>query len=268
MEFENTHSDAECLGLLLKIRGGYSSFLNLIVPEGWRKSAFVEFFHPTAQQQYEEALIFIENLNKWHKSEKEEEPILLSDYSQDLSDVDEDKESLTLLGLCLWDIFSHNHSVVDEDGIEYDLGSFRGSAGFIAEFINEKVIDDSDWMNMDYMEFYMGTIWIDGRGNLQPFYEYIFSVLKKEKCDWKYSFPRMGLIRFQKEDTPALEDYDPGKAMEQEIEKTKVDDFQKELDHIYNEEFEEAKYNVPSPVVVAYKKIYGVFPDGHPQKVK
>ncbi|CAN5908484.1 hypothetical protein BH11GEM2_BH11GEM2_13210 [soil metagenome] len=42
-------------------------------------------------------------------------------------------EVVQLVGLILWDVFSNSHSVVDADGVEFHLGSFRGSAGFIAE---------------------------------------------------------------------------------------------------------------------------------------
>ena len=43
-------------------------------------------------------------------------------------------EPAELLGLCLWDVFSDNHQVIAADGRVVDLGSFRGSAGVIADF--------------------------------------------------------------------------------------------------------------------------------------
>ena len=131
MENENTYTEAECMLLLQKILREYPKFLKAYMPNGWRKSECVKFFHPTAEQQFEEDKIITKNLKRWSKSEIEEKENLLSDFEQDLSDVNENKESQTLLGLCLWDIFSNNHAVKDANGKEYDLGSFRGSAAVI-----------------------------------------------------------------------------------------------------------------------------------------
>lgn len=264
MSLENIHSDDECLELLQKILDGYAAFLKKYLPIGWKKSECINFFHSTAQQQYDEHKIISENIKQLSKKKEEEKEVHLSDFEQDLSDVDEKKEPLTLLGLCLWDIFSDNHSVVDLKGVEYDLGSFRGSAQVIAEFINGKPNNSNTYF--DYVEFYMGTIWIRKRTNVQPFYEYIFTVLKKEHCDWKYSFPRMGLVNFKSDKPVKPQEYNPEKAMEQELENKKVDEFQKELDNIYEEEFENAIYKTPPKTVLAYQNIYGDLPDGHPQK--
>ncbi len=45
---------------------------------------------------------------------------------------------LEFIGMALWDVFSQNHKVIDAAGTAYDLGSFRASAGFIAESINRR----------------------------------------------------------------------------------------------------------------------------------
>jgi len=190
----------------------------------------------------------------------------------DLTDISGYNEFLYILGLSIYDIFSNNHEVIGYDNKIYDFGSFRGSGQFIADFFNDNFPDNSE--KYDYMDFYMGTIWIKGRGNLTLFYEYIFQKLKDLNCDWKYSFPRMQLIDLKKifetsiEDN--LEDYKPEKALQEQLELTENDKqtkkFQEELEKIYNDEYEEAKYKPISQVVQAYKNIHGQLPNGHPQK--
>jgi len=266
MDSENTHTDSECFFLLQKILNGYSAFLKTYLTEGWKNSECINFFHPTASQQYEEHKTISKNLKRLSRNKEEDKEVFTKDFKQNLHNVDEENEPLTLLGLCLWDIFSDNHSVVDAIGEEYDLGSFRGSAAFIAELISGDGKENDEVINYGYMDFYQGTIWIRKRGNLLPFYEYIFTMLKSEGCDWKYSFPRMSLINLRQDESDAPEKYDPEKAMEQEIKNKQSEEFQKNLDNIYEEAYEEAKYKEPPKTVLAYRKIYGVLPDGHPQK--
>ena len=120
------------------------------------------------------------------------------------------------------------------------------------------------------MDFYMGTIWIRNRASVLPFYKHIFSVLKKCNCDWHYSFPKPGLVSFEKEEpeNSNLAEYDPGQAQQEELskEKSELNKLQEELDKIYEQEYEDAKYK-PLPLAVqAYKEVYGILPEGHPQK--
>ena len=101
-----------------------------------------------------------------------------------------------LVTMCLWDIFSDNHDVTTADGRLAELGSFRGSAGTLADWVNrslghpvepepsieeqvakfmaqseamKKATETGDWSALmarperdgvrvyDYMDFYMGT---------------------------------------------------------------------------------------------------------------
>ena len=148
----------------------------------------------------------------------------------------------------------------------------RGSGQFIADFFNDNVQDNP--VKYDYLDFYMGTIWIKGRGDLTPFYEYIFQKLKDIDCDWKYSFPRLHLIDpkkiFDTSNDEKLGDYKPEKALQRQFELNEKDKqtkkYQEELDKIYKEEYKEAKYKPLIQIVHAYKNIYGQLPYGHPQK--
>jgi len=101
-----------------------------------------------------------------------------------------------------------------------------------------------------------------------PLFVYIFDKLKHKGLDWKYYFPRMGILSFQKEptDTTISENYDPEKGMAEEIEKRQkqreIEEFQSKLDNAYEEEREEAKYKRPPLIIRAYAEVYGQFPEG------
>ena len=272
-EKTNIKSDEECNQLLLIIFESPIKLLTQFAPNGWKNSEFIKLRHPTPEQQLEEHIRITENLkslskNKEKKVEDDKEDVkTLEDFQyDDLNSINELEEFIYILGLTVYDIFSDNHEVRGEDGKEYDLGSFRGSAGFIADFINEHFPISG---SCDYMDFYCGSIWVRGRANLFPFYQYIFRKLKENGCNWHYSFPRLGIVDLSgvnpKPENPS--EYNPEKALTEEIErKQQVSKLKEELDKMYEDEFEEAKYRSLSPLILAYQDVYGMLPDGHPQK--
>lgn len=267
-------TDEECIDILRIIFKDAEQFYKKIAPNGLKNTDLVLFLHPTADHQYEEHIRLINNINRLTKKSKQDTTkVKISDFKQDdLTDISAYDEFLYILGLSTYDVFSNNHEVIGEDNRIYDFGSFRGSGGLIADFFNDNFPDNSK--KYDYMYFYMGTIWIQERGTLAPFYEYIFQKLKELDCDWKYSFPRLHIINpkkiFDVSTDGKMEDYAPEKALENQLELSDSDDqtknFQEELEKIYDEEFEEAKYKPLSQIVQAYKNIYGHLPSGHPQK--
>ena len=95
-----------------------------------------------------------------------------------------------LLGRSLWDIFSDNHEVIAPQGKILDIGSFRGAAGFIADYLNGLVAE----ARYDYMDFYLGSLWLPGSVDLSPVYAFIFKRLKDQGFNWLYHFPRLSLI--------------------------------------------------------------------------
>jgi len=190
----------------------------------------------------------------------------IEDFQQvDLSDVNPSGELLFVLGLVVWDIFSNNHEVFDDQGIVFDLGSFRGSAGEIAGFLNQYFpISDRRY---DYMDFYMGTIWIRERADLSPLHRHVFSILKARRLDWRYSFPVLHAISFkQPEHDTNPEDYDPteGALSELDVSETKADRLNSQFEADARQRFEEEKYERPSRLVQSYFDVYGKWPDGHP----
>src|SRR4029453_12193252 len=96
--------------------------------------------------------------------------------------IEPEREVRDLVGMCLWDVFSDNHEVIDAAGRVVDLGSFRGTGGFIADFINREL----NAREYDYIDFYLGTIWVSERVDLTPVYDMIFRRLKTLGLDWNY----------------------------------------------------------------------------------
>ncbi len=274
MTENNLHkSDMECLELLKFIFDSAPDRYRILAPKGLVQSEYIFLLHPTPEQQFQEHIRITDNLNRLTKK-KESEPIHLdvSEFKQDdLDKISEFEEFQYILGLCTYDVFSNNHEVVGHDNKIYDLGSMRGSGRFIADFLNNR---NENPKKYDYIDFYMGTIWIGERGNLIPFYEFVFEKLKERSCDWKYSFPKLRLIDFGKSADEAnnqnMADYNPEQALQRELElteqKLQTKKMQDELDKAYQEEYEEAKYKPLDPIVQAYKNIYRVLPQGHPQK--
>ena len=257
--------------ILNNIFDNSKTLLELIAPDGWRNSDYIRFFHPTPEQQYEENTAMTKNLNKIARNQTPIEAYNPDNYPpDDLNNISEEKEFQKVLALSVYDIFSNNHEVYNKDGKVYDLGSFRGSGRFIAEYLNSR---NPETNHYDYLDFYMGTIWIEKRADLLPFYEFIFQILKKEACDWNYCFPRIYLLDLSSDETKEIEnpvDYKPEEAMANEIErlnrKKESEKFQNELDESFEKEYEEAKYRPLIPIVQAFKNIYNRLPTNHPQK--
>lgn len=264
-------TNVEIIELLNQIFDNSKTLLASIAPNGWCFSAYTNFFHPTPKQQFEEEKALHERLNKLSKNQTPIKSINLDKYQQDeLKDILETEEFQYVLGLSVYDIFSNNHEVYSNDNRVYDLGSFRGSGSFIADFLNNRNLISK---NYDYLDFYMGTIWIESRANLLPFYEYIFQILKARKCDWNYCFPRLYLLNIHNKESNEAEtmlDYKPEKSIANEIERIKeekeIEKFQNELDSSFQKEYEDATYKPLIPIVQAYKNIYKKLPEGHPQK--
>jgi hypothetical protein len=201
--------------------------LDDLVPEGWESSPLVAVFHPSLDQAYAEALQFHRNLQALQRRDPHRSPTpeptreaVAQDYRQE--PVETTREVRELVGKCLWDIFSDNHEVIGPDGRVVDIGSFRGAGRFIAECLNRQI----GGQEYDYIDFYMGTIWIAQRADLTPVYQMIFRRLKAHGHDWTYYFP------------------------------------DESLDTAYREAAEAARHQPPPPTVQAYRSVYGRFPTG------
>lgn len=263
------HSEEKAMELFNKLFSsgfaGEDVFASL-APAGWGKSDLFFCFHPTVEQRYEEAMRIHNNLGRLKKKKEAKEDNLptMEEIKMEYKEepVEPKIEMQELIGYCLWDIFSDNHEVMDEKGI-YEIGSFRGAAGFIADYLNRL----SDENKYDYMDFYMGSIWIRSRADLSSVYHLIFQRLKREGCHWKYYFPRMGILDLSglKEEKEDIVSYSPEKSFLREKEKKEKRQQVKKLQHEFDKEFEKEKENLKSnpPVTVkAYLEIYGKYPLG------
>ena len=149
--------------------------------------------------------------------------------------------------MCVWDVFSNEHDVVDRDGRLVDIGSWRGAAGFLAEQLNRQ----TGRSQYDYVDFYMGSFWVSQRADLTPVYEMVFRRVKEQLFDWRYRFPQLRLIEFLC-DRP-----DGGRSYQ--LEKMKAD-----LKEAHRQAIEDSKLGPVPEIVLAYKNVHGMLPHGWP----
>jgi hypothetical protein len=266
--------DEVCETLLIELFQSIPELLQQVAPDGFSHSQLVQVYHPLPQQQYKEyrhSQLQLISLQRRLKKPVTAEPTKSYEaflHNLETTPVDEQYEMVSIFGDCLWNIFSNNHTVFNQNGEAYDIGSWRGSGRSIADVINK--LNLVPGKSFDYLDFYMGHFITEDRADLTPVYEFIFSRLKAKGLDWEYSFPRMGLINFNKgednDETP--ETYDPAASMQKQLEQQQkqeeINSLQQKLNDTYNEEFEKARYSKPSQEVMAYYNVYGHWPIGHP----
>lgn len=265
------------------------ALVEALAPEGWERSPLVRIAHPTAEQRYEEALRFRDNLRSLMKVRAPEQAetlpaVSLEAIREEMRKEDESvnaiKDCADLVGQCLWDIFSSNHDVVTADGQRVHLGSFRGSAGFIADFRNksDQRLEDLGILRMDYVQFYMGTELVRHRADVRPVYELIFRRMQRCGLDWRYAHPRLFLFNLRplaealRKDGAQGLDYDPTenywREREEAAREAEVAEFQRGLDDDYRRSVENARSGPPPATVEAYRAVYGHWPAGWPPEVE
>lgn len=247
-----------------------------LAPEGWEKSALVAVFHPSPEQVFQESLNVHRKLRKLRRKDDERplppeptfEAIALEFRPQAIEPEQEVRE---LLGMCLWDVLSDNHEVVAPDGRLLDLGSFRRSGEFLADFLNRHARE----RRYDYLDFFMGTIWVAQRADLGPVYRLIFRRLKGHRLDWVYHFPKLHLVDFRPlrdalraPEEPEWTNYSPSEAFAKEQEEAARDreiaEMREHLEEGHREAVAEALKGPPPKTVLAYRDVYGRWPRGWP----
>jgi len=275
----NTLSEAECVAVFDRLfPQGFagSDVLAELAPGGWERSPLLAVYHPSAEQLYQETVRVHENFLSLRRADDNRpfppEPTreeVVAEYQA--KPVEAEREVRELVGLCLWDVFSNNHEVTDPDGRVVDLGSFRASGGFLADYLNQRLGEHE----YDYISFYMGTIWVSQRADLTPVYEFIFRRLQRCGLDWVYHFPRLQLVdmrplteTLKSQDEPEWAGYSPEAALAKEQEDRERDqqlaEMRASLDEAHREAIEEALKNPPPEVIQAYQNIYGRWPQGWP----
>jgi hypothetical protein len=235
-------SDPECYGLLEKLfPHGFAGedVLREIAPEGWEASPYARVARRPVGEPGRR---------------------------------DPRAELCELVAECLWDIFSDNHDVIAPDGRVADLGSWRASAGFLAELVNHELKS----RRYDYMDFYMGTHRMGAEADEVGFsavYVLVFRRLRAMGFRWRYQFPRLYAIDVrplrdalvpEAEKGPEWADYSPSKAFEEEERDRNLAELRASLDAGHQEAIEKARHRPPPATVTAYREVYGQFPEGWP----
>lgn len=273
--------------------------LHELAPEGWEKSPLLAVFHPSLEQVYEETVRVHRNSLKLRKPDDDRsappEPTrdeVAAGFRE--TPVDPARELRELVGRCVWDVFSDNHEVVAAGGRLLDLGSFRAAGGFLADLLNRHMppstrppiaeddvqgfldsLMNRDPSRYDYLDFYLGTVWVADRADLGPVYGLIFRRLRGRGHDWVYHFPRIYAVdlsplkeALDRKDKPEWEDYDPSEALAKEEQKRQheeeLTEMRASLDEGYREAIEVALTRPPPATVRAYQAVYGRDPDGWP----
>jgi len=245
-----------------------------LAPTGWERSPLRLTFHPTVEQVYEEAVRTHRNIAKLQKDREPASPEpTLAEIQAEFREtpIDPPSEIRHLLGRCLWDVFSDNHEVLAPDGNTLDIGSFRGAAHFIADHLNS-ILGESQY---DYMDFYLGSMWLASRADLTPVYVSIFRRLKGRGFDWVYHFPRLFLHDLRplreamsKSTEPEWLNYSPEEAFAKEKADQERDAeiarMRESLDETHRAGVEEARNRPPPPTVQAYQTVFGGYPQGWP----
>lgn len=253
-------TDGECVALFRRLfpRGlAGADVLAEIAPESWEHSPLAAAFHPSVEQVYREALRFHRNAARLARGEPQQSPRpepTLDEIRRTWRDEpgDRDREVRELVGRCLWDVFSDNHEVSAADGRVVDIGSFRGTGGFIADLLS----GEAGTREYDYADFYMGTFWIADRADLTPAFTAIFRRLAAHGCDWTYTFPQIYLFDFRDLDALPL-----GERLERERQRAEMDTT---IEEGHREALEAAKDRPPPPPVEAYRRVFGQWPRGWP----
>lgn len=272
------YTDAECeaeFARLFPYGFAGQDILDEIAPEGWEQSPLLAVFHPSLDQVYEETVRFHRNLQSlpWRDKGRPPRPQptreeIAKTYREKTIDIE--REVRELVGQCLWDIFSDNHDVLGPDGRIVDIGSFRGAGGFIADCLNRQT---GTW-EYDYINFYMGTIWIAQRADLTPVYAMIFRRLKARNLDWRYAFPRLRLIDVrpprdalseqpENEGDASASSEPSGLEADRQRGRT-LAELRESLDAAHREAIATARQSPPPATVQAYQKVYGWWPEGWP----
>jgi len=278
---ENSMSEEEVERLLLDLfPQGFAGddVSREIAPEGFDKSPLAGLFHPPPEQIRLELLRFQRMFELFAKGETAEPPPepTLEQIAAEFPPAppDPDREVRDLVGLCLWDIFSDNHEVLDSDGRVADMGSFRYAGEFLAGICNRQLGVET----YTYIDFYLGTGMVSQRADVSPVHRMIFRRLRRRGCDWVYTFPRLHVIDMrplakaleaEKEpEEPEWLNYSPDEALAQEAEDKEKDqsiaEMHESLDEGYREDVAAAQEKPPPRIVEAFREVYGRLPTGWP----
>jgi hypothetical protein len=257
------------LNILSDVYGDIDVTMDILCPEGVAMSPWFETEEKTDEDLYNDYLDSTKNRNKYMLEQRGDEykPLVPLTYEAFLKSAHYEKEEpdyyaafIELFSNCAWDIFSGNNAVM-KGTQKIDLGSWRGSAQFIADFVNHYCHVDYKYNSND---FYCGNIDDTFRKTYLPIYEIIFSRLKTAGCTWIIDEDITMAIdaefgeEMEQTEAMKLKESNLLAALAENMNKEQLKRVEKEL----KTEHEKDQLNdaeLPS-VVQAYLNVYGIMP--------
>lgn len=237
-----------------------------LVPDGWAASPYKDVFpDETPEERVKHEKFMAGLLAKMFTPEARAE--LPADMLEELERPfrprpprDARDKLADLFGLCLWDVISDNHVPRDPARRELDFGSFRGSAGVLAEWADRSL---GVGQVRSYTDYYLGARTLGESVDLRPVYAHQFRRLLACECDWEYVFPRLSLVDLSHlKERP--DGYDPEREMADERRRAEVAEQQRAFDEARAEDMRAAAGKPPPTVVAAYREVAGRWPRGWP----
>ncbi len=139
-----------------------------LAPDGWEKCGLVRICHPTPPQ-----VLKSPSLHRLRSLAKPVQP---------------ERECAEILGLCLRDVFGE-HDVMGEDeageAFWVEDGTWRATSDDIAEWLNRYVVGRA----YSYIDFYMGSGYVENLADLRPVFDLIFRRFQELGLEMFYTYP-------------------------------------------------------------------------------
>ncbi len=139
-----------------------------LAPEGWEKCELFQICHPTPEQILRSPAL--RQFPAWGES------------------VQPERECAEVLGLCLRDVFGvYEVMGVDEAGETFwvEEGTWRGTSHDIADWTNGYLSNPP----CHYMDFYVGSAYVEKLVDLTPVYGMIFRRFQEHGLEMLYTYP-------------------------------------------------------------------------------
>ena len=242
--------------------------MDILCPEGVALSPWFINEEKVDEELYKDYLDSTKNRNAYMLEQRGDEykPIAPLTFEAFVKSEHYEKEEpdyyalfIELLSNCVWDIFSGNNAVVQGSN-KINLGSWRGSAQFIADFVNHYCHADYKYHSAD---FYCGNIDDAFRKDYLPIYELLFSRLKAANCTWIIDEDITMAIdaefgeEMEQTDAMKLKESNLLAALAENMNLEQLKRVEKELKTEH--EKENQREELPS-IVQAYRNVYGLMP--------
>jgi hypothetical protein len=242
--------------------------IDILCPEGIANHSWFRNVAQTDEDLYADYLESIKNRNAFMAEQKgnEYQPIIPLSFdafilseNYEPEDPDYYMEFINLFTNCVWDIFSGNNAVI-KGKQKIDLGTWKGSAKFLADFVNHYTHSD---YHFDSNDFYCGNIDDIYRSEYLSLYELIFSRLKSASYEWLIDEDITMAVdaefgeEMEKSPAMKLNEKTLLEALNENLNEEQMKRIEKEVE----KEYMEQKTSDALPVVVqAYKNIYHKMP--------